>query len=86
MRLLLVAFILVALWHVSQHNVQADLDANNSGHCNICRLQHMPAAGGTPQTVFAVAMVHAAPLLPVAIPLFRSHSHLPRLARGPPSF
>ena len=85
-RLLLVGFILVALWHVSQHDVQADLDANNSGHCNLCRLNHMPSAGGGAQVVFAAILVHAPPLLPVAVPLFRSKSYLPRLARGPPSF
>lgn len=86
MRLLLVVFVLVALWHVSQHDVQADLDANNSGHCNICRLNHMASAGGGVQVVFAAVFVHAAQLLPVDVPLFRSKSYLPRLARGPPSF
>ena len=57
MRLLLVVFVLVALWHVSQHDVQAGLDANNSGHCNICRLNHMPSAGGGAQVVFAAVFV-----------------------------
>ena len=86
MRLLLVVFLLVALWHVSQHDVQADLDANNSGHCNICRLNHMPSAGGGAQVVFAAVMLHAAPLVLVDVPHLRSKSYLPRLARGPPSF
>ena len=85
MRLLLAVFVLVALWHVAQHDVQADLDANSSGHCNICRLNHMPSAGGTAQVVYAAVIVHAAPLVLVDVPLFRSKSYLPRLARGPPS-
>ena len=86
MRLLLVVFVLVALWHVSQHDVQPELDTNNSGHCNICRLSQMPSAGGAALVVFAAVLVHAAPFLLIDVPLFRSNSYLPRLARGPPSF
>ena len=86
MRLLLVIFVLVALWHVSQHDAQSELDTNNSGHCNICRLNHLPSAGGAALVVFAAVLVHATPLLLIDVPLFRSHSYLPRLARGPPSF
>lgn len=86
MHLLPILFVLFALWHVSQHDLQSDLDANNGGHCNICRLNHTPAAGGMALVLFAAVLVPAAPLIAVDIPHPRSKSFLPRLARGPPSF
>ena len=86
MRLLLIVFVLFALWHVSQHDLQLGLDSTSVGHCDICRLNHTPSTGGAAQTLFAAYFVRAAPLVAVDVPYFRSKSYLPRLARGPPSF
>ena len=85
-RLLLIAFILFALWHVSQHDVESGLDANSGGHCDICRLNHSPSTGGAAQVLFAAVMVSATPQPAVDVPHLRSKSYLPRLARGPPLF
>lgn len=83
MRLLLVAFVLFALWHVSQHDAQT---TDNGGHCEICRFNHMPTIGGAAQVLFAALFVCAVALVARNIPSLRSKSFLPRLARGPPSF
>ena len=85
-RLLLIAFILFALWHVSQHDVESGLDANSGGHCDICRLNHSPSTGGVAQVLFAAVIVSATPQVAVDVPHLHSKSYLPRLARGPPLF
>jgi len=86
LHLLLSVFVLFALWHVSQHDLPTPMSAGNGGHCSICRLNHMPSAGGTAQVVFAAIFLRAVPLVAVDVPYFRSKSYLPRLARGPPPF
>lgn len=86
MRLLLVVVVLFALWHVSQHDLQFAMDDGRGGHCEICRLNHMPSVGGAAQVLFAAIFMRTAPLVIVDAPHLRSKSYLPRLARGPPSF
>ena len=86
LRLVLIFFMLFALWHVSQHGAP-DVVGTDTGHdCQVCRLGHAPAAGGAAQVLFAAIFVPASPLVLVDVPYLRSKSYLPCLARGPPSF
>ncbi|MBI3774801.1 MAG: hypothetical protein HY273_04480 [Gammaproteobacteria bacterium] len=86
LRLVLLFFMLFALWHVSQHGGQ-DVVSSDAGHdCQVCRLGHAPAAGGAALVLFAAIFLPVAPFVSVDVPYLRSKSYLPRLARGPPSF
>lgn len=82
LRPLLIIIVLFALWHVSQHDVQSAVDGN--GHCEICRLNHVPVTGSAAQALFTAIFICTALLITAGIPQFRSKSYLPRLARGPP--
>ena len=85
-RLLLMFFMLFALWHVSQHGAPDVVSTDTGYDCQVCRLGHAPAAGSAAQALFVAIFVPALPLVLVDVPYLRSKSYLPRLARGPPSF
>lgn len=83
--LLTVFFLLFALWHVSQHDLPLAAGADNTAHCDICRLNHVPILGGATLALFAAVFIGVTPLARRSIPHPRSKSYLPHLARGPPS-
>lgn len=86
LRLLLIFSVLFALWHISQHDVQSAANAEKGGHCSVCRLNHVPIAGGAVPVLFAAIFAHAAPRAAIDVPYLRSKPFLPRLSRGPPRF
>jgi len=85
LRLVLIFFLLFALWHVAQHDAPDAIGTDTGHDCQVCRLGHAPAAGGAAQVLFSAIFIPALPLVLVDVPFLRSKSFLPRLARGPPS-
>lgn len=85
LRLLPAVFLLFALWHVSQHDMPLAAGADNTAHCDICRLNHVPIIGGATSVLFAAIFVCVTPLAWLNITHPRSKSFLPHLARGPPT-
>ena len=84
MRLVLIFFMLFALWHVSQHGAR-DFIPTDSGHdCQVCRLSHAPAAGGAAQVLFLAVFSKVARIVSAYTPSPSLQVYLPRLARGPP--
>lgn len=85
LRLVLIFFMLFALWHVSQHGAR-DVIPTDPGHdCQVCRLSHAPAVGGAAQVLFLAVFSLVARIVSVNTPSPSLQVYLPRLARGPPS-
>ena len=84
LRLVLIFFMLFALWHVSQHGARDVINTDNGSDCQVCRLAHAPAAGGALPLTAAAVFVFAQ-LITVAPASFpRTLTYVPWLARGPP--
>ena len=84
MRLLLIVLMLFALWHVSQHELPSTVGADNTAHCEICRLNHIPFLGSVALALAAALFVCVTPLALVDNLSLRSKSYLPHFPRGPP--
>jgi len=84
LRLVLIFFVLFALWHVAQHGARDIISTDTGSDCQVCRLAHAPAAGGalalTVATVFVFSQLIVT--IPSAVP--RTLTYIPGLARGPP--
>lgn len=85
LRLVLIFFMLFALWHVSQHGARDVINTDTGHDCQVCRLSHAPAAGGTALVLFLAVFSHAARIASANTPSHYLQVYLPRLARGPPS-
>ena len=85
LRLVLIFFMLFALWHVSQHGARNVIPTETGHDCQVCRLSHAPAAGGTAQVLFLAVFSYVARIVSANTPSHYLQVYLPRLARGPPS-
>ena len=84
LRLVLIFFMLFALWHVSQHGARDVINTDNGSDCQVCRLAHVPAAGGAPLLAVAAVFVSAQLIALAPVPFSCTLTYVPWLARGPP--
>lgn len=86
LRIMLVALLMFAAWHVASHDLDISNDANNHTECQACRLNHVPLAD-LPVLSWALSLFLISFLLAIPAIQHTTQSYRYTLgARAPPLF
>lgn len=82
-KIVLVALLLFALFHTSQHQLVDD--AHELGTCQVCRLAHMPVGTSADVVIFEPQLYVVARLEDYLAPVFTFFRTFTHHARAPPA-